>query len=53
MSSAEPPLAIAAIITPLNAAPACVGSPLSATAPLYSGLSRSATEVTSGTLAES
>ena len=50
MSSAEPPLAIAAIITPLNAAPAWVGSPLSATLPLYSGLSRSASEVTSGHL---
>ncbi len=53
MSSAEPPLAMEAIITPLNAAPAWVGSPFSATAPLYSGLSRSATEVTSGTLEES
>ena len=53
MSSAEPPLAIEAIITPLNAAPASVGLPLSATVPLNSGPSRSATEVTSGTLAES
>ncbi len=39
--------------TPENAAPACVGSPLSATLPLYSGLSRSLTLVGAGTLAES
>ncbi len=49
MSSAEPPLPIEAIITPAKAAPACVGSPLSATLPLYSGLSRSATLVGAGT----
>ena len=53
MSSAVPPLAIAAIITPLNAAPAVVGSPLSATLPLNSGSVRSSTVVTSGTSAES
>ena len=43
MSSAEPPCDSATISTPENAAPACVGSPLSATLPLYSGLSRSLT----------
>ena len=43
----------AAISTPENAAPAWVGSPLSATLPLNSGLSRSSTSVTAGTLAES
>ena len=53
MSSAEPPLATEAITTPLNAAPASVGSPLSATLPLKSGPSRSSSEVTSGTLLES
>ena len=52
MSSAEPPLPTAAIITPLNAAPARVGSPLSATLPLKSGLEVVET-VGSGTLAES
>ncbi len=51
MSSAEPPLPSAAITTPANAAPAWVGSPLSATLPLYSGLSRSATLAGAGTLA--
>ena len=40
-------------IAPLNAAPAWVGSPLSATLPLNSGFIRSATDVTSGTTAES
>ena len=53
MSSAEPPLASEAMTTPLNAAPAWVGSPLSATLPLYSGLSRSFTVVGAGTLAVS
>jgi hypothetical protein len=53
MSSADPPLAMAAIITPLKAAPACVGSPLRATLPSNSGSSRSASDVTSGTTAES
>ena len=48
MSSAEPPLASEAIMTPPKAAPAWVGSPLSATLPLYSGLSRSATVVGRG-----
>jgi hypothetical protein len=50
MSSAEPPLPRDAIMTPENAAPACVGSPLSATLPAYSGLSRSSTLVGAGTL---
>jgi hypothetical protein len=49
MSSAEPPLASEAITTPAKAAPACVGSPFSATLPLYSGLSRSARLVGAGT----
>ncbi len=49
MSSAEPPLPSAAMTTPVKAAPACVGSPLSATLPLYSGLSRSLTLVGAGT----
>ena len=53
MSSAEPPLASEAIITPLNAAPAVVGSPLRATLPLNSEPSRSSRPVTSGTLLES
>src|SRR3981189_2624981 len=38
MSSAEPLEPSAAMTTPLNAAPAWVGAPLSATLPLYSGL---------------
>src|SRR5690348_4225743 len=37
--SAEPPLARATAQTALNAALACVGSPLRATLPLYIGLS--------------
>ena len=41
MSSAEPPLASAAAQTASNAALALVGSPFSATSPLYAGLSRS------------
>ena len=45
MSSRLPPLASAAAHTPANAEAACVGSPLSATWPLYSGLSRSANVV--------
>ena len=53
MSSTEPPWDSATISTPENAAPAWVGSPLSATLPLYSGLSRSLTSATGGTLAES
>ena len=53
MSSAEPPCDSATISTPENAAPAWVGSPLRATLPLYSGLSRSLTSATGGTLAES
>ena len=46
----EPPLASAAIITPLKPADACVGLPFSATLPRNSGLSRSSTLVTAGTL---
>ena len=42
MSSRLPPLASAAAHTPLNAAAACVGLPLSATWPLYCGSSSSA-----------
>jgi hypothetical protein len=37
-------------MTPWNPADACVGSPLSATLPLYSGLSRSWTVFGAGTL---
>ena len=53
MSSADPPCDNATIKTPENAAPACVGSPLSATLPRYLGLRRSSTPVTGGTAAES
>ncbi len=53
MSSGEPPLATAAITTPLKAAPAWVGSPLRATLPWKSLPSRSSSVLTSGTLAES
>ena len=53
MSSAEPPLASEAMTTPLNAAPASVGLPLSATLPLKSAPRRSLTDVTSGTSEES
>jgi len=42
-------VAKAVITTPLNAAPACVGSPLSATLPLYAGPSRSVTLFGAGT----
>ena len=42
MLSSEPPLASAAAYTPPKAEPDLVGSPFSATWPLYSGLSRSA-----------
>jgi hypothetical protein len=50
-SSPDPPLASAAITTPWNPADAWVGLPLSATLPLNSGLSRSLTPVTAGSLA--
>ena len=50
MSSAEPPLASAAIITPWKPADAWVGLPFSATLPRYSGLRRSFTLVSAGTL---
>ena len=53
MSSAEPPWDSATINTPENAAPAWVGSPLSATLPWYSGLRRSSTVATGGTFAAS
>ncbi len=53
MSSGVPPWDTATIITPENAAPACVGSPFSATLPLNSGFSRSFTFVIGGTLDES
>ena len=46
MLLSDPPLASDAIITPLSAALASVGSPLSATALLKAGVSRSETEVT-------
>jgi hypothetical protein len=53
MSSALPPSAIEIIMTPLSAALALVGSPLSATLPLNAGFSRSSTDVIVGTLDES
>ena len=53
MSSTEPPCDSATISTPENAAPAWVGSPLSATLPVNSGLRRSLTLVTGGTFDES
>ena len=43
MLSAEPPLASAAMTTPLKPADALVGSPFSAILPLYFGSARSAT----------
>ena len=45
MSCSEPPFASAPAHTPANAAAAWVGSPFSATWPLYSGLARSASVV--------
>ena len=45
MSSSEPLLAIAPAQTLANADAACVGSPLMATWPLYTGLARSASVV--------
>ena len=44
---------VLAMTTPENAAPAWVGSPLSATRPLNSAPRRSCSDVTSGTLLES
>ena len=53
MSSALPPFARLAIITPFRAALACFGFPLRATLPLNSGFRRSAIDVMAGTLLES
>src|SRR3954466_2287474 len=47
-SSSEPPFARDAAYTPAKAEPDVVGSPLSATLPLYCGLRRSANDVGHG-----
>ena len=51
--SSEPPDCTAAMPTAAKAAPACVGSPFMATAPLYAGLRRSDSWVGAGYFDES